>query len=91
MDNGKARKPNWSEEEKVVLLEEFNKRKNIIKSKFNPQITAAKKQQQWEETTATINSRNMVKRTVGEANFFFFFFLNLAVQARKEQHHMSMA
>lgn len=87
MDKGKARKPNWSEEGKVVLLEEFNKRKNIIKSKFNPHITAAKKQQQWEEITATINSRNMVKRTVGE----IFFFLNLAAQARKEQRHMSMA
>ncbi|XP_063054047.1 uncharacterized protein LOC134448290 isoform X1 [Engraulis encrasicolus] len=81
MDNGKVRKPNWSEDEKVILLEEYNKRKHVIKSRFNPQITATKKLQNWEEITALINSRSMVKRTVGEVQKKYE---NLAVQARKE-------
>ena len=36
-------------EEKTILLQEYNKRKHIIKSKFDSLITARKKLQMWEE------------------------------------------
>jgi len=37
------RKPNWTEREKVVLLEECEKRKAILKAKFSSSITSADK------------------------------------------------
>ena len=43
MEEKKARKPNWSEQEKIVILQEYSKRKHTLKSKFVPQITANKK------------------------------------------------
>ena len=53
----RTRKPNWSEEEKMILLEEYNKRMYtcILKSKFDPQITANRKQRMWEEIAIKIN------------------------------------
>lgn len=77
----KTRKPNWSEEEKIILLEEYNKRKQILKSKFDPQITAHKKQRMWEEIAAKINSRSMIKRSIQEVQKKYD---NLSVMAKKE-------
>jgi hypothetical protein len=34
------RKPNWTDREKVVLLEEYEKRKVILKAKFSSSITS---------------------------------------------------
>lgn len=81
MAERKARKPNWSEEERVILLEEYRKRKNIIKSRFDPLITASKKQRMWEEITAKINSRGLVNRSIQEVQKKYD---NLAVLAKKE-------
>jgi hypothetical protein len=33
------RKPNWTDREKVALLEEYEKRKVILKAKFSSSIT----------------------------------------------------
>lgn len=57
MGEKKTRKPNWSEEEKIILLEEYNKRKHILKSKFDPQIKANRKQQMRQEIATKIHSR----------------------------------
>ncbi|XP_067271404.1 myb/SANT-like DNA-binding domain-containing protein 4 isoform X2 [Pseudorasbora parva] len=78
----KKRKPNWTEEEKCILLDEYGKRRAILKSKLNPQITAAKKNKQWEEITEKINARNLgVKRTVSEV---IKKYENVSVVAKKE-------
>ncbi|XP_077088336.1 uncharacterized protein LOC143740173 [Siphateles boraxobius] len=78
----KKRKPNWTEEEKCILLDEYDKRKTILKSKLNPHVTAAKKQKQWEEITEKINARNLdVKRTVQEV---LKKYENITVVAKKE-------
>jgi hypothetical protein len=37
------RKPNWTDREKVVLLEEHEKRKVILKAKFSSSITSGGK------------------------------------------------
>ncbi|KAG5275871.1 hypothetical protein AALO_G00125460 [Alosa alosa] len=81
MEEKKARKPNWTEDEKVILLEEYRKRKTILKSKFDPTITANKKQRNWKEITAKINARSTVKRSVPEIQKKLE---NLTVMAKKE-------
>lgn len=60
----KTKKPNWSEESK--LLEEYTKRKHLLKSKFDPQITANRKQQMLEEIERKMNSRCLVKWSIQE-------------------------
>ena len=35
----RKRRPNWTEEDKLVLLQEYKKRKAILQSKFDPNIT----------------------------------------------------
>ncbi|KAI7813148.1 putative myb/SANT-like DNA-binding domain-containing protein 4-like, partial [Triplophysa rosa] len=78
----KKRKPNWTEEEKCILLDEYGKRKAILKSKLNPNVTASKKQKQWDEITEKINARNLdVKRTVQEV---IKKYENISVVAKKE-------
>lgn len=47
----KKRKPNWTEDEKTILLEEYGKRKNIIKSRYNPSVTHVHKTKAWQEIT----------------------------------------
>lgn len=81
----KKRKPNWTEEEKCILLDEYGKRKAILKSKLNPNVTAAKKQKQWEEITEKINARNLdVRRTAQEV---IKKYENISVVAKKELSH----
>lgn len=52
-DDKKTRKPNWSQEEKIRLSEESNKRKNKLKSQFDLKIRANMKQVM--EETATLD------------------------------------
>jgi hypothetical protein len=42
-------KPNWTDREKVVLLEEYEKRKVILKAKFTSSITYGGKNRAWQE------------------------------------------
>lgn len=49
------RKPNWNEEENLLLIQLVNERKRVIKGKFGPQITSAKKKEAWREIAFQIN------------------------------------
>lgn len=63
----KKHKPNWTEDEKAILLEEYAKRKNTLQSRYNPSVTHLHKTKAWQEITDKINSRNLAaKRTVEE-------------------------
>ena len=55
-------KPNWTDREKGVLLEEYEKRKVSLKAKFSSSITSADKTRVWQEITNIINAGNLVKR-----------------------------
>lgn len=59
----KKRRPNWTEEEKCVLLEHYKKRQHILQARFDPNVTQNKKQKAWEEIAAAINSRGLTKRS----------------------------
>ncbi|XP_006011077.1 GT1 domain-containing protein [Latimeria chalumnae] len=79
----KKRNPNWSEEEKTILLREYEKRKHILTARSNPLITLAIKQNQWEEITRAINTHSFMSlgRTVQEVKKKYE---NLSTRARKE-------
>ena len=55
------RKPNWTDREKVELLEECEKRKAVLKAKFSSSITSADKNRAWQEIAG-----NSVKKDVKE-------------------------
>uniref|UniRef100_A0A6B0UT16 Regulatory protein zeste n=1 Tax=Ixodes ricinus TaxID=34613 RepID=A0A6B0UT16_IXORI len=54
----KVKKSNWSEDEKFQLVYEIEKRKRIIKNKFNNTITKAAKRKAWQEIASVMNSRH---------------------------------
>lgn len=54
----KEKKSNWSEDDKFQLVYEIEKRKRIIKNKFNNTITKAAKRKAWQEIASVMNSRH---------------------------------
>ena len=60
------RKPNWTEREQFVLLEEYEKRKVILKAKFSSSITSGDKNRAWQEIANIVNAGNSVKRYIKE-------------------------
>jgi hypothetical protein len=45
------RKPKWTDIENVLLLEEYEKRKVILKTKFSSSITFGDKNRAWQDVT----------------------------------------
>ena len=60
------RKPNWTDREKVVLLEEYEKKKVILKAKLSSTITSGDKNRAWQEIANTVNAGNSVKIDIKE-------------------------
>ena len=60
------RKPKWADREKVVLLEESEKRKVILKAKFSSSITSGGKNRAWQKIANIVNAGNSVKRDIKE-------------------------
>jgi hypothetical protein len=60
------RKPHWTDREKVVLLEDYEKRKVILKAKFSSSITSGDKNRAWQEISNIVNTGNSVKRDIKE-------------------------
>ena len=59
------RKPNWTDREIVVLLEE-RKREVILKTKFSSSKTSGGKNRAWEKIAHIVNAGNSVKRDIKE-------------------------
>ena len=57
------RKANWTDREKFILLEEYEKRKAVLKAKCTSSITSADKPRAWQEITNISNAGNVVKET----------------------------
>ncbi len=49
------RKPNWREEEVLLLAELVEQRKQAIKGKFSPTLTSADKKKAWEDISGFIS------------------------------------
>ncbi|CAN0354407.1 unnamed protein product [Lampetra planeri] len=53
----RRRNPNWSAQEKSLLLEEFWKRREVLASRPGPAVSAAAKQRGWQEVAAALAAR----------------------------------
>ena len=60
------RKPNWTNREQVILLEECEKRRVILKAKFSSSITSGNKNMAWQEIANIVNAGNSVQRDIKE-------------------------
>ena len=60
------RKPNWTDREQVVVLEEYEKRTVILKAKFSSSITSWVTNRAWQEIANIVNAGNSVKRYIKE-------------------------
>jgi hypothetical protein len=60
------RKPNWTDREKVVLLEEYAKRTVTLKAKFSSSVTSGGKNRAWQEIANIVNAGNSGKRDIKE-------------------------
>ncbi len=58
------RLPNWSEEEKQILIDGFQSEKRILMAKFSAYVTSTDKAAAWQRIVDKINSQNNgLKRT----------------------------
>ena len=72
------RKPNWTDREKMILMEEYEKGKDVLRAKFSSTITSSTKNTAWDEITEAMNSQNPpVKRNMKEIQKIFFFILEI--------------
>ncbi|XP_043855154.1 uncharacterized protein LOC122751964 [Dromiciops gliroides] len=78
----KPKRIKFSEEEKIVILEEFSLRKDILIPKTGRYRNTMDRQQAWEEITMAVNSLNpLVQRTPEEVRKKW---KNMIIDARKE-------
>lgn len=69
----KRRRPNYSKEEVLALVTGVRKRWHILSS-VSSTLTAADKQQAWEDVTKEVNGVSRVVRSVDEMRIKFFDF-----------------
>ncbi|XP_046563178.1 uncharacterized protein LOC124272081 isoform X2 [Haliotis rubra] len=50
------RKPNWTSDQSLLLVQLVDERKSIIKGKFGPGVTSRMKKEAWGEVAANINA-----------------------------------
>ncbi|XP_068956915.1 uncharacterized protein [Petaurus breviceps papuanus] len=82
MMTSKPKRIKFSEEEKIVILEEFSLRKDILIPKTGRYRNTTDRQRAWEEITAAVNSLNpLVQRTPEEVRKKW---KNMILDARKE-------
>ncbi|XP_051832308.1 uncharacterized protein LOC127548778 [Antechinus flavipes] len=82
MMTSKPKRIKFSEEEKIVILEEFSLRKDILIPKTGRYRNTSDRQQAWEEITMAVNSLNpLVQRTPEEVRKKW---KNMILDARKE-------
>ncbi|KAG9338035.1 hypothetical protein JZ751_027198 [Albula glossodonta] len=58
----KKRGPNWSPEEKSILLKEYSKRRALLESRVSSDLTRLAKRRYWEEIAACVNAFNPLNR-----------------------------
>jgi hypothetical protein len=68
------RKPNWIDREKMILMEEYEKRKDVLRAKFSSTITSSTKNTAWDEITEAMNPPKSTCKKEHERNLKDFFF-----------------
>ncbi|XP_063859205.1 dendritic arbor reduction protein 1-like [Scylla paramamosain] len=73
----RKRKPNWSSDETLRLVNIMAEKRCIIKGRFQPSLTHADKKRAWEDITNSVNACNLhVKRTKEEVVHKWFTMLS---------------
>ena len=63
----KARKPNFSEKEKLLLLSEWEKRQDVLRPRFSSKITSHDKHNAWQQIADVLNAQfPSVRRDVSD-------------------------
>lgn len=65
----RKRRPNWTDQECLLLAQLMLEKKAVIRGKCNTGISTQDKRQAWEEITQTINTTfPQIQRTVSDCN-----------------------
>ncbi|CAL9695393.1 unnamed protein product [Knipowitschia caucasica] len=56
MENKRKRKPNWTEEQCLLLAQLVNEHKSVLRGKFGPTVTVQTKKQAWETIAQQVNA-----------------------------------
>lgn len=70
----RKRKPNWSQEEMLLLVNSISDRRLVVNGRFKPTLTHKDKKEAWMEITKNINGMNPLTtpRTVEEVETKWF-------------------
>lgn len=86
----KKRKPNWTQEETLRLVNVLNDKRLVINGKFKPTLTHKDKKEAWLEITNIINGTNpLIQRTIEEVETKWFSVLSKSrrkVAAQKNEY-----
>lgn len=76
-DTKKRRKPNWSQEETLLLVNIISDKRLILNGKFRPSLTHRDKREAWLAITSIVNGMNpLTQRTVEEVETKWFSLLS---------------
>ncbi|XP_008282716.1 uncharacterized protein LOC103359252 [Stegastes partitus] len=65
----KKRRPNWTDQESLLLAQLMQERKNVVRGKYSTGVSIQDKRHAWEEIAQTINvAFPQVQRTVSDCN-----------------------
>lgn len=56
MERKRTRKPNWTEEQCLLLAQLINEHKSVLRGKFSPSVTVQAKKQAWDTIAQQINA-----------------------------------
>ncbi|KAK6324249.1 hypothetical protein J4Q44_G00065880 [Coregonus suidteri] len=56
MEKKRNRKPNWTEEQGLLLAQLVNEHKGMLRGKFGPTVTSQGKRRAWDTISQTINA-----------------------------------
>ncbi|XP_076049504.1 uncharacterized protein LOC143030228 [Oratosquilla oratoria] len=91
----KKRKPNWSQEETLLLVNVIMEKKIIINGRFKPSLSHKEKREAWQSITDAINGTNpLTKRTMEDVETKWFSVLSKSrkkISAIKAEYNQSGA
>lgn len=60
------RKPNWTQDECLLLATLVNEKKDVLRKKLGPNLTSKMKRDAWEKISSQLNASSAIKRSTEE-------------------------
>ena len=93
MEKKRTRKPNWTEEQCLLLAQLINEHKSVLRGKFSPSVTVQAKKQAWDTIAQQINaSFPLVVRTSEDCEKRWYVLQSKAkeeIAAQKREEYLS--